>query len=71
MFKTAPSPSSWSGSRADVIAERAASIAALLTHDSFAVREAAMVFLARASEIERQECDWEEQCNNEDSQSFE
>ncbi|MEP4769638.1 MAG: hypothetical protein ABJY83_17165 [Roseibium sp.] len=65
------SPSSWSGSRADIISERAAAMSALLAHESVAIQEAATGFLAKAKEIEDQERDWEAQRNNYDDPSFE
>lgn len=64
------SPSSCSGSRADIIAERAAAVSALLAHESVAIRDAAAGFLVKAKEIEEQERDWEAQ-RNDDDPSFE
>lgn len=65
------SPSSWSGSRADIVAKRAAAMTAFLGHESVMIREAAADFLARAKEIEEQERDLEAQRNTGNDPSFE
>ena len=69
-FLDSLSPSSWSGSCADIIAERAAAMSAFLDHEDAAIREAAAGFLAKAKEIEERASDWEAQHNSDDP-SFE
>lgn len=63
-------PSSWSGSRADIVAERASAMSEYLEHKSEAIQDAASYFLHSAAQIEEQERDWERK-HNADDPSFE
>ncbi len=64
-------PSSWGGSRADIIAERAEAMKTFLENENERISVAAVRFLEKAKEAEDREREWEARHNEGEDPSFE